>query len=199
MDIGARIRAERKRKDLSQIVLAEKAGISVNSLRLYEGNKRQPGLSTVKRIADALGVAWHELIDLSRESMDYTKEDEYKKALEKALDYGGITREWLLAALSHLYGKAEEKSYCDSNMAFSYYLVAGDTPEQFILHASGVHAIIESIESLIPALVDKLKDKRQESEMIQEELKELDRIQKLVAGKEGIYLLEDCQEVGKPN
>mgnify|MGYP004484787171 CR=1 FL=1 len=52
----------RKSKKISQIELAKKAGISVNSLRLYEAGKRSPTFATLQKIADALGVSWYELL-----------------------------------------------------------------------------------------------------------------------------------------
>ena len=54
MDIGTTIREIRKSKGLTQIEVAEKAGISVNSLRLYEAGKRQPNIKQIKAIFMAL-------------------------------------------------------------------------------------------------------------------------------------------------
>lgn len=54
MDIGSRIRNARKAKNLTQIELAKKAAISVNSLRLYEAGKREPGIAQLKAIAQAV-------------------------------------------------------------------------------------------------------------------------------------------------
>lgn len=54
MDVGKRIRAIRKSKGLTQIEVAEKAGIAVNSLRLYEAGKRVPNLGQIQAIAAAL-------------------------------------------------------------------------------------------------------------------------------------------------
>lgn len=54
MDVGERIRAIRKSKGLTQIEVAEKAGIAVNSLRLYEAGKRMPNLGQIQAIAAAL-------------------------------------------------------------------------------------------------------------------------------------------------
>lgn len=55
-EIGTRIREIRKEKGLSQIEVAKNAKIAVNSLRLYESNKRQPSFEKLLHIADALGV-----------------------------------------------------------------------------------------------------------------------------------------------
>lgn len=51
---GSRIRQMRIDKGLTQIELAAKAGIAVNSLRRYEANDRQPTLETIEKLATAL-------------------------------------------------------------------------------------------------------------------------------------------------
>ena len=56
MSLGSRIRKARKSRGLTQIELSEKSGIAVNSLRRYEADARQPQLSTLRRIAEALEV-----------------------------------------------------------------------------------------------------------------------------------------------
>lgn len=56
MELGYMIKAARKAAKLTQAELAEKAGIAINSLRLYEGGKRQPRIEQLQHIADALGV-----------------------------------------------------------------------------------------------------------------------------------------------
>lgn len=60
--IGERIRFYRKAKKLTQIELADKAGIAVNSLRLYEAGKRNPSIETLFQIADALNVSFESLL-----------------------------------------------------------------------------------------------------------------------------------------
>lgn len=53
----------RKSKKMSQIELAKKVGISVNSLRLYEAGKRSPTFATLQKIADALDVKLADIIE----------------------------------------------------------------------------------------------------------------------------------------
>lgn len=64
MDIGTKIRMIRKSKGITQIDLAANAGIAVNSLRLYEANKRQPRADQLRAIASALGVSVADLLDV---------------------------------------------------------------------------------------------------------------------------------------
>ncbi len=67
MGCGARIKKIRKERRLSQIQLANLAGIAVNSLRLYEADKREPKIEAVTKLAEALGVTRGELLGWSRE------------------------------------------------------------------------------------------------------------------------------------
>ena len=55
MDIGSKIRSERKRKMLKQKELASLVGITPGALSLIEGGKRTPSKEVLKRIAIALG------------------------------------------------------------------------------------------------------------------------------------------------
>ena len=64
MDIGTKIRMIRKSKGITQNDLAANARIAVNSLRLYEANKRQPRADQLRAIASALGVSVADLLDV---------------------------------------------------------------------------------------------------------------------------------------
>lgn len=55
MKIGELIRAKRKAANLTQIELAERAGVAVNSLRLYEAGKRSPKMDTLSKLSAVLG------------------------------------------------------------------------------------------------------------------------------------------------
>lgn len=52
-----RIKKIRNDKKMTQLELAKAAGIAVNSLRLYESNKRQPRIEQLNAIAKALGTS----------------------------------------------------------------------------------------------------------------------------------------------
>lgn len=64
MNFNERLRTIRKEKGLTQAELAEKAGIAVNSIRLYEAGARLPKLDTIGRIAEVLGVKVAELMGM---------------------------------------------------------------------------------------------------------------------------------------
>lgn len=67
-EIGRLIREERKKKGLTQAVVAKNAGIAVNSLRLYEAGKRCPNLDQIKKIAKALDADPFSLMDFDMAS-----------------------------------------------------------------------------------------------------------------------------------
>lgn len=63
MTTGERIREARERAGLTQVDLAERAGMSKSQLYQIETDwrGRVPTVATVQRIAAALGEPWHEL------------------------------------------------------------------------------------------------------------------------------------------
>ncbi len=64
MDIGSRVRAERKSRKLSQEALARRAGVTLNAIsQLERGVSNDPHYSTLVGIAEALGVSVGELVE----------------------------------------------------------------------------------------------------------------------------------------
>lgn len=57
MELGEFIRSIRVQKGLTQIQLAENAGVSVNTIRLYEADRVSPKAVTLEQIAKALGFS----------------------------------------------------------------------------------------------------------------------------------------------
>lgn len=82
MDIGVRIKEIRKSKGLSQMEVAQKAGIAVNSLRLYEAGKRQPRAEQMCDIASALDTSVGELLGILAE---HTQKGSWDYSLEQKL------------------------------------------------------------------------------------------------------------------
>ncbi|NPA90309.1 MAG: helix-turn-helix domain-containing protein [Chloroflexi bacterium] len=56
IDVGARLRSIRTQRGLSLRALAKASGLSLNTLSLIERNRTSPSVSTLQRIAAALGV-----------------------------------------------------------------------------------------------------------------------------------------------
>lgn len=72
MNIGNAILLARTKRKLSQAALADRAGISVSYLSMLERSKRDPALSTLKKVANALGMPLEILFFLGAESGELT-------------------------------------------------------------------------------------------------------------------------------
>lgn len=70
MNIGNSIKLCRQQKGWKQAKLAEKSSISVSYLSLLERNERDPNLSTLNNISDALGLPLSVLMFLSANKND---------------------------------------------------------------------------------------------------------------------------------
>lgn len=62
--IGKRIEKERKRLGLTQNDVAQKMGISYQSIAQWENGLRNPKPDTLKRIAEAMGIPVNQLIEV---------------------------------------------------------------------------------------------------------------------------------------
>lgn len=63
LDTFARnLRRAREKAGLSQEALADKAGMHRNAIALLEAGKREPRLSTIARLAKALGIPTRDLL-----------------------------------------------------------------------------------------------------------------------------------------
>ncbi len=56
MEMGKLIRQARKNAGLIQAELAERVGISINSVRLYESCRLTPKVETLRKVANACGI-----------------------------------------------------------------------------------------------------------------------------------------------
>ena len=61
--IGDNVRYQRILQTLTQVELAEKAGISAAALVRIENDQADPHVSTIRKLADALGVEPRVLIE----------------------------------------------------------------------------------------------------------------------------------------
>ena len=77
MEFNERLRVSRKEKGLTQVDLAEKAGIAVNSVRLYESGKVTPKLDAMRKLADALEIDINWLLN------GYTLEEHNEKFIQR--------------------------------------------------------------------------------------------------------------------
>ena len=64
--IGIKIRLERTKRGISQEKLAKLAGINKNSIGAIERGVSSPSIDTIAKIADAFGLQFNELTDISK-------------------------------------------------------------------------------------------------------------------------------------
>ncbi len=88
MTIGQNIKEARKKAGFKQTELAEKIGISVNSLRLYEGDKITPKAEILKEIAAACRVSMFYLTG----NIDCPLFTIMGSALELCMEESGVSR-----------------------------------------------------------------------------------------------------------
>lgn len=70
MDIGSIISSLRKKEGINQAKLAKMSGISQTYLSQIENNKKEPHLSSLKKISEALEVPLPVLLFLSMDEKD---------------------------------------------------------------------------------------------------------------------------------
>jgi len=58
-----RIAEEIKNQGRTIVWVAEKVGIPEKTFRNYTGNRNQPSIQTLKKVAEVLGVSMEELVD----------------------------------------------------------------------------------------------------------------------------------------
>lgn len=81
MDIGRRVKTARKRAQLSQDALARLAGISVSAVaQIEQGERTDPHYSTLRKLAEGLGMSVGELLE------DYPKVEAPTSSPEKEVD-----------------------------------------------------------------------------------------------------------------
>ena len=90
MTTGQLIKAARKKKKMTQAELAEKLNISYVGVSQWENGVRNPKYDTIRKIADALGVDWSELVppeDRVRMLIDTTVEN-----IDEIANNGGMPK-----------------------------------------------------------------------------------------------------------
>ena len=64
IDVGLRLKELREARNISMRALATKSGLSANALSMIERGKTSPSVSTLYKLADALGVSIPEFFHL---------------------------------------------------------------------------------------------------------------------------------------
>lgn len=86
MNVGERIKAARKKANLTQAQLAQLCGVATITIRQYEADKREPKLEQLWKIAGALGVR---LDDLLGGIETFDSGEEFEKRRKELLEKSG--------------------------------------------------------------------------------------------------------------
>ncbi len=161
MTIGENLKHIRTKKGLTQKRLGELCEMDAAQIRRYESGKVEPRTESLERIANALGVSPYEI--------RYGEEPPQKLDMVSSfLDGENAT----LAMLRTIYSSVQLKSAIEEETAPGYVLIKNEK-EQFVLYDSDIDTIYSEISHWLPLFVDKLKDTRQEDEIIAELAKKL--------------------------
>src|SRR5512133_919964 len=78
VNIGERLRELREARNISMRALATRSGLSANALSMIERGKASPSVSTLYKLADALGISITSFFgsDSQRKQVVYLKADE---------------------------------------------------------------------------------------------------------------------------
>lgn len=176
MTIGEKIRQVRKGLGMTQEQLAEKCGVATITIRQYESGRREPREGQIRRIAKALSIPEDSFFNLHW----YNYSEEFIQLERSTNLFDGI-----VFSLEEIYGVAERKELKGNTGWSSSYLVVGRPPHTFVLYDSDIEVIAEATRASIPALVERMKDTRPESEIVQEVLGELNRMPQPPTPQEG--------------
>ena len=90
MTTGQLIKKARRKAGMTQADLAEKLGISYVGISQWENGTRNPKYDTIRRIANALGIEWTELVPEEEQAaivIEHTM-----KGIKEAVKTGGFER-----------------------------------------------------------------------------------------------------------
>lgn len=97
MTVGTRLRDLRQNARLSQAELAKRAGVTTNTIGRIERDETPPRWSTMGKVAQALGVTIHDLLEEPQDSREMAEQlvsllarqdEEYVKAVARAEESG---------------------------------------------------------------------------------------------------------------
>lgn len=80
------LRIARERRGLSQREMAERIGVAKSTYSLYESGNREPGVPTIKKIADVLCVSADELLGIFSEPTTLAAHFDGTEYTEEELD-----------------------------------------------------------------------------------------------------------------
>lgn len=169
--IGQKIKQQRKKEKMTQLELANLIGKTESSIRKYEKGLVNIPTEVLELIAEKLDVTPFVLIgpewwDIQ---MGLEKAEKLHRAANAEL---GIS-----AMLEKVFGAIEEKWLMGKTGGQQSYWVVGKAPNTFVLYDRDIDTLVKATEAMLPSLVERMKDTRPESEIIQEILAELNQME----------------------
>lgn len=173
MATGERIKAARRKANLTQKELGEKLGISYQSVAQWENNLRNPKYETLQRIAqvlntsvsDLMGVTWEDAPSVLKTKLTDGESDPITRQL--------AIEQCVFAILGELYKSTNEKMIFNSaGYGHHRYYVVGQSPKTFILKTEDIRLltrwVTDTLKASMPTLVEQLMDNRPEEEFVAE-------------------------------
>ena len=151
--VGARIRERRKFIGLTQQELAEKAHISMMSIRRYENGDRDPNMETLNKIADALGVSG---LDLTGFTSLFKAVDSIRGGMQERCDTDSINS-ILPAELTDFSMFIEKMGYYITLKEEQYYIVNGDKCTKIAL--DDLKTLVRTSKAMIKGLLDDMMNR----------------------------------------
>lgn len=109
MSTGKRIQEARKKAGLTQKELGERLGISYQTIAQWENDLRNPKITTLQKIAGALGIDWTNLADDSVAAA-------YDAGYEEGVNNGTAMDEWQNNLIDALWER-QGYSYSDTEIS----------------------------------------------------------------------------------
>lgn len=153
-NVGENIKSARRKAGITQTKLAEKAGISLMSVRRYENGERIPNIETIQEIADALDVDFWDIvgIDTARNFVNYFLIDGDVQ-LSSILDIPRSDREVMSSALEIL--SAVGFLNC---VWFKYegefYLISDKGAVPYQLDLDTAYKMVRTVRDVVGSIVD---------------------------------------------
>ncbi len=120
-DVGARLKALRTARELSQRDLASRAGITNGMISMIEQNKHSPSVATLSRLTDALGVSFADFfsLDVERAPKVFYGREEMLRVTEGKVQFSVVA------------GERRDKVL---QMLYEIYEPGGDTGSEMLTH-----------------------------------------------------------------
>lgn len=159
-NIASNIAFFRKKLKMSQKELADRVGAkSLTTVSSWERGANAPDVETLFRLCDLFGISVDQMYGVKSEN------DRIQDSIQ------GV-----LAVIEEIYGVVNLIEGEESGRPYAYWLV-GVPPKQFVIHEKDMDALYEMTKNAILPLVERMKDTRPETEIVQEITEELNQME----------------------